>query len=86
MQHDAVVGCVILGAQMQFARQKLVTPASRRSFFAQGSFCRDDLIDRVAAEPKREIKIYLDSGWPRDNYEVTRSMGSSYLERVSPRI
>jgi len=35
---------------------------------------RDDLIERVAAEPKRELKIYLDSGWPRDNYEATRSM------------
>ena len=35
---------------------------------------RDDLIERVAAEPKRALKIYLDSGWPRDNYEATRSM------------
>ena len=35
---------------------------------------RDDLIERVAAEPKRDLKIYLDSGWPRDNYEATRSM------------
>ena len=35
---------------------------------------RDDLIERVAAEPKRSLKVYLDSGWPRDNYEATRSM------------
>ncbi len=35
---------------------------------------RDDLIERVAAEPKRPLKIYLDSGWPRDNYEPTRAM------------
>jgi predicted alpha/beta superfamily hydrolase len=35
---------------------------------------RDDLIERVAAEPRKEIKIYLDSGWPRDNYEATRCM------------
>lgn len=35
---------------------------------------RDDLIERVRAEPKRKIKIYLDSGWPGDNYEATRSM------------
>ena len=33
---------------------------------------RDDLIERVATEPKRNISIYLDSGWPRDNYEPTR--------------
>lgn len=35
---------------------------------------RDDLLERVAAEAKRKIRIYLDSGWPGDNYEATRSM------------
>ena len=35
---------------------------------------RDDLLERVTAEPKRQIKIYLDSGWPEDNYELTRCM------------
>jgi predicted alpha/beta superfamily hydrolase len=35
---------------------------------------RDDLLKRVSAEPKRKIRIYLDSGWPGDNYEATRSI------------
>ena len=35
---------------------------------------RDDLLERVSAEPKRKLRIYLDSGWPGDNYEPTRSM------------
>jgi enterochelin esterase-like enzyme len=35
---------------------------------------RDNLLDRVSAEPKRKFRIYLDSGWPGDNYEATRSM------------
>jgi predicted alpha/beta superfamily hydrolase len=35
---------------------------------------RDDLLQRVSKEPKRKIRIYLDSGWPGDNYEATRSM------------
>jgi predicted alpha/beta superfamily hydrolase len=35
---------------------------------------RDDLLQRVFKEPKRKIHIYLDSGWPADNYEATRSM------------
>jgi predicted alpha/beta superfamily hydrolase len=34
----------------------------------------DDLLDRISAEPKRALRIYLDSGWPGDNYEATRSM------------
>ena len=35
---------------------------------------RDDLMERVATEPRRRVRFYLDSGWPRDNYEVTRGM------------
>ena len=35
---------------------------------------RDDLAARVESEPRRAIRIYLDSGWPRDNYEATRDM------------
>ena len=34
----------------------------------------DDLLERVSNEAKRNIKIYLDSGWPADNYEPTRAM------------
>ena len=29
---------------------------------------------RIDREPKRPVRIYLDSGWPRDNYEVTRDV------------
>jgi enterochelin esterase-like enzyme len=47
-----------------------------------GAFtARDDLIERVLNEPKREIRIYLDSGWPNDNYEVTLSMCMALIER-----
>jgi len=35
---------------------------------------RDNLLQRVSSEPKRKTRIYLDSGWPGDNYEATRSM------------
>ncbi|HEY2143959.1 MAG TPA: alpha/beta hydrolase-fold protein [Candidatus Udaeobacter sp.] len=35
---------------------------------------RDNLLERVSSEPKRKLWIYLDSGWPGDNYEATRSM------------
>jgi predicted alpha/beta superfamily hydrolase len=42
---------------------------------------RDDLIERVLQEPKRNIKVYLDSGWPNDNYEVTLSMCMAMIER-----
>lgn len=41
---------------------------------------RDDLMDRVLAEPRRSSKFYLDSGWPGDNYEVTLAMAMALSE------
>ncbi len=42
---------------------------------------KDDLIDRVLAEPKHASKFYLDSGWPGDNYEVTLAMAMALGRR-----
>ena len=42
---------------------------------------KDDLIDRVLAEPKSSSKFYIDSGWPGDNYEVTLAMGMALQSR-----
>jgi predicted alpha/beta superfamily hydrolase len=42
---------------------------------------KDDLIERVLAEPPRDIGVYLDSGWPGDNYEVTMAMATALLAR-----
>jgi predicted alpha/beta superfamily hydrolase len=42
---------------------------------------KDDLIERVLAEPKHASKFYLDSGWPGDNYEVTLAMAMALGRR-----
>ncbi len=42
---------------------------------------RDDLLERVLSEEKREAAFYLDSGWPEDNYEVTVSMAMALVSR-----
>jgi predicted alpha/beta superfamily hydrolase len=42
---------------------------------------KDDLIDRVLAEPRHASKFYLDSGWPGDNYEVTLAMAMALGQR-----
>ena len=42
---------------------------------------RDDLIERVLAEPKSAAKFYLDSGWPGDNYETTLAMALALQSR-----
>jgi predicted alpha/beta superfamily hydrolase len=42
---------------------------------------KDNLIERVLNEPKRDVAFYLDSGWPEDNYEVTMSMAMALASR-----
>jgi predicted alpha/beta superfamily hydrolase len=42
---------------------------------------KDNLIDRVLNEPKRDVAFYLDSGWPGDNYEVTMAMAMALISR-----
>ncbi|MGE0490744.1 MAG: alpha/beta hydrolase [Vulcanimicrobiota bacterium] len=42
---------------------------------------RDDLLERVMAETPRDLRVYLDSGAPGDNYRVTREMALA-LERA----
>ncbi len=42
---------------------------------------RDDLLERVLSEKKRDAGFYLDSGWPGDNYEVTLSMAMALVSR-----
>jgi len=41
----------------------------------------DDLMQRVRRERKPAIRVYLDSGWPHDNFEATRGMQSELLRR-----
>ncbi|MDY7093641.1 MAG: alpha/beta hydrolase-fold protein [Acidobacteriota bacterium] len=44
----------------------------------------DDLLERVHRDPlagRENLRIYLDSGWPGDNYEVTLSMAAALIER-----
>ena len=42
---------------------------------------KDDLIERVLSEPTRDVRFYLDSGWPNDNYEVTTEMALALVSR-----
>jgi predicted alpha/beta superfamily hydrolase len=41
----------------------------------------DDLFDRIAHEPRRDLLLYLDSGWPRDNYDATNAMRDLLVAR-----
>ena len=42
---------------------------------------RDDLFARVANEPRPSLRLYLDTGWPQDNFEVARTMRTLLAQR-----
>ncbi len=42
---------------------------------------RDDLFARIATEPRPPIRVYLDSGWPNDNYDATNAMRDLLVSR-----
>ena len=42
---------------------------------------RDDLFDRIACEEKRAVRLYIDSGWPRDNFDATNAMRDLLMHR-----
>jgi len=41
----------------------------------------DDLLERISVDPKRPLLIYLDSGWPMDNFAATNAMRDLLLSR-----
>jgi enterochelin esterase-like enzyme len=42
---------------------------------------KDNLLERVLHEDRRQVRFYLDSGWPGDNYEVGLAMAVALAER-----
>lgn len=40
-----------------------------------------ELMESIAKGPRKKLKFYLDTGWPGDNYEVTRSMRDLLLRK-----
>lgn len=41
----------------------------------------DDIAEQVQNKPLPPVRIYLDSGWPRDNFTVTREMAARLAAR-----
>ena len=42
---------------------------------------QDNLVERVLHEGHRDVRFYIDSGWPGDNYEVGLTMAVALAER-----
>jgi len=42
---------------------------------------KDDLLKRIRTEPRRQLQLYIDTGYPDDNYETGQTMRDTLLER-----
>jgi predicted alpha/beta superfamily hydrolase len=73
-EHVAVMGSSLGGVVSLYLGWEWPQVFGRVACLSSTFGWRDDLLQRVRRENRRPIRIYLDSGWPQDNYEVTRSM------------
>ena len=80
-QHTAVMGSSLGGVVSLYLAWQHPEVFGKAACLSSTFTYRDNLRQRITAEAKRNIQIYLDSGWPEDNYEVTRSMRDLLLER-----
>ncbi len=79
--HTGVMGSSLGGVASFYLAWQWPEVFGRAVCMSSSFTIKDDLIERVMSEPQRDIMIYLDSGWPGDNYEVTLSMCMALIER-----
>jgi enterochelin esterase-like enzyme len=77
----AVLGSSLGGVVSLYAAWQFPRVFGRAAALSATFGWRDDLLERVLAEPKRPLRVYLDSGWPQDNYEVVRGMAAALRAR-----
>jgi predicted alpha/beta superfamily hydrolase len=73
-EHTAVMGSSLGGVVSFYLGWQYPQVFGKAACMSSTFGYRDDLMDRVSHEPRPRVTFYLDSGWPRDNYEVTRNM------------
>lgn len=80
-RHAAVMGSSLGGVVSLFAGWSHPEAFGQVGAMSATFGYQDDLLERVLADERRALRIYLDSGWPRDNYEATRSMAAALRRR-----
>ncbi|HYW32900.1 MAG TPA: alpha/beta hydrolase-fold protein, partial [Gemmatimonas sp.] len=80
-RHTAVMGSSLGGVASLYLAWEYPTLFGMAGCLSSSFGIMDDLFARVAAEPRRDIVVYLDSGWPRDNFDATNAMRDLLVER-----
>ena len=80
-EHTAVMGSSLGGVVSLYLAWQWPEVFGNAGCLSSTFGYKDDLHERIESEERREIRVYLDSGWPRDNYEPTRAMRNLLLRR-----
>jgi predicted alpha/beta superfamily hydrolase len=79
--HTAVMGSSLGGVVSLYLAWQFPRVFGAAACLSSTFGWRDDLAQRIAREERPDIRVYLDSGWPNDNYEATRHMRSLLASR-----
>ncbi len=80
-EHTSVLGSSLGGVVSFYLAWQWPDVFGRAACLSSTFGHQDDLLQRVLSEPRRDVRFYLDSGWPADNYEVTASMAMALVSR-----
>jgi predicted alpha/beta superfamily hydrolase len=79
--NTAVMGSSLAGVVSLYLGWQWPEVFSKMACMSSAFGLQDDLLERIAIEEKKDVRIYLDSGWPGDNYEVTVAMRDLLLQK-----
>jgi len=80
-EHTAVMGSSLGGVVSLYLAWQYPDVFGKSACLSSTFGWRDDLRERISREAPRQLQIYLDSGWPGDNYETTRDMHALLMNR-----
>ncbi len=78
-QNTAVMGSSLGGVVSFFLGRQYPHVFGKAACLSSTFGYQDDLMERVRKEPKVDVRFYIDSGWPEDNYENTTAMRDALL-------
>jgi predicted alpha/beta superfamily hydrolase len=80
-RHTAVMGSSLGGVASLYLAWQYPERFGMAACLSSTFGLMDDLFTRIAEEPRREIVVYIDSGWPRDNFDATNAMRDLLIAR-----
>jgi predicted alpha/beta superfamily hydrolase len=80
-RHTAVMGSSLGGVASLYLAWQYPELFGMSGCLSSTFGVHDDLFARIANEPRRDIAVYLDSGWPGDNFDNTNAMRDLLMQR-----